>query len=182
MFCLFGAMRRVFRGIAGKSAFSVPSAGKTLMIGGMKRIGTRFWTVSAAALFLLLFPSAGEESAARAAKQPWKLVCDEPVFDFGRIDPSAVITNVFTLRNEGNLTFVMKYVRTSCSCTQARMNKWVIGPGETARLTAVYTAARRRGPQKKALMVMGKDGEEPALILYLKGFVEPPVESDYKER
>lgn len=151
------------------------------MIGGMKRI-QKAGLAGASAVLVALLSVVAETPQHETAEPHWKLVCDEPVFDFGRIDRSAVITNVFTIRNEGNLSFVTKYVRTSCSCTKARMNKWVIGPGESVRLTAVYTAARRRGTQKKALMVMGRDTKEPALILYLKGFVEPPVESYYKER
>jgi hypothetical protein len=112
-----------------------------------------------------------------SAVQGPKLVCDEPVFNFGRVDPSVTLTNVFTLRNEGDLSFVIKHVKTSCGCTKARLNKWIIAPGETARLTAIYSAARRKGPQKKALAVISKSGE-PALMLYMAGFVEPHAASD----
>jgi hypothetical protein len=106
-----------------------------------------------------------------------KLVCDKPVYNFGQVEQSAAVTNIFTVRNEGDLTFVLKSVQTSCSCTQGQMNTRVIGPGETAELTAVFTAARRKGPQKKSLKLIPLDSGEPALVFYMEGFVEPSAES-----
>lgn len=104
-------------------------------------------------------------------------MCDAPVYNFGQVDQSAVITNVFTVRNEGKLTYVHKYVQVGCSCTRGRLDKRMIGPGESAEVTAVYTAARRRGPQKKSLRLIPVDSDEPALTLYFEGDVEPPPES-----
>jgi hypothetical protein len=108
------------------------------------------------------------------AADGYRLVCDEPVFNFGKVDQSAVITNVFTIRNEGDLTFPFKYLRTSCGCTQGRISKRMIGPGETAEVSVVYTAARRKGPQKKTIWIMPMNNLKPALVLTLTGFVESP--------
>lgn len=121
--------------------------------------------------FLLIFPMFGNAQAGA------RLVCDEPVFNFGTLDQTAVVTNVFKVRNEGNVSFSLKYIRSSCSCTKARPERRIIGPGETVDVTAVYTAARRRGPQKKTLKLIPSQSEEPALTLYMEGFVEPPAES-----
>jgi len=120
---------------------------------------------------MLTFPMVGK------AVEGYKLVCDEPVYNFGRVDQSAVITNVFTVRNEGDLTFALKYIRPGCSCTRARINKRMIGPGETAEVTAVYKAIRRKGTQKKSLRLVPLHSEESALTLYMEGFVETPVDS-----
>ena len=120
---------------------------------------------------IFLFPTVG------TSVEGIRLVCDEPVYHFGRVDQSAVITNVFTVRNEGDLSFVLKYVHTSCGCTRGRMDKRVVGPGETAKLTAVYKAIRRKGTQKKSLKLIPLDSDEPALIFYMEGFVETTGES-----
>ena len=122
-------------------------------------------------LLLCAFPSIGK------SVEGVRLVCDEPAYNFGRVDQSAVITNVFTVRNEGDLSFMLKYVHTSCGCTRGRMNKRVIGPGETAELTAVYKAIRRKGPQKKSLKLIPVHSDEPTLVFYMEGFIEPSVES-----
>ncbi len=119
-------------------------------------------------MMALLFPMFGK------AVDGYKLVCDKPVYSFGSVDQTAMITNVFTLRNEGDLTYVHRYVHTSCGCTKGRLEKRMIGPGETVKLTAVYKAKNRRGKQKKSLRVMSMDFVEPAIILYMEGFVEGP--------
>ena len=121
-----------------------------------------------AGLLLLIFPMIGN------AVEGYKLVCDEPVYNFGMVDQTAVITNVFLIRNDGDLTYVHKYVHTSCGCTRGRVEKRMIEPGETVKLTAIYTAARRRGKQKKTLRMIPMNSAKPAIILYLEGFVNAP--------
>ncbi len=119
-------------------------------------------------LFLILFfPMVGN------AVNGFKLVCDSPRYDFGKIDQSAVITNAFTLRNEGDLSFVLKQVRSRCGCTVGRLNKQIIGPGETAKLTAIYTARRRMGLQYQGLFLIPVGSFNSAIAFYMTGFVEP---------
>lgn len=126
---------------------------------------------TAVLLSLLSFPAIGN-----AVTGP-KLVCDAPVYQFGRVNQSAVVTNVFIFRNEGDTTFVAGMARTSCSCTKVRISKRMIGPGETAELTAIFTAARRSGEQKKKIYLPAYESETPAIIFYLEGFVEPSGEA-----
>ena len=122
-------------------------------------------------LFLLVFPMLGN-----AVDGP-KLVCDAPVYNFGKVTQSAVVTNVFIFRNAGDTTFVAGMPQASCSCTQVKLSKRMIGPGETAELTAVFTAARRAGEQRKNIYLPPSGSDEPAIIFCLQGFVETPAES-----
>jgi len=119
----------------------------------------------------LLFPNIGN------AVEGVRLVCDAPVYQFGRVDQSAVITNVFIIRNDGDTTFVAGMPRTTCSCTKVAISKRMIGPGETAELTAVFSAARRRGEQRKTIYLPPSDSDAPVLKFYMQGFVEPAAES-----
>ena len=133
-------------------------------------------------LLFLVFPMlagrllAQESAAGNAVHEP-KLVCDNPVYNFGKVTQSAVVTNVFIIRNEGDTTFVAGMPQTSCGCTKVKLSKRMIGPGETAELTAVFTAARRGGEQRKNIYLPPSDSDDPALILCLQGFVERPAES-----
>ena len=127
--------------------------------------------LAASILLLLIFPLAGS-----AVTGP-KLVCDAPMYQFGRVNQSAVVTNIFTFRNEGDTTFVAGMPRTSCSCTKVRISKRMIGPGETAELTAIFTAARRSGEQKKKIYLPAYESADPAITFYLEGFVEPSGEA-----
>lgn len=124
------------------------------------------------AFVFLLFPMIGS-----AVNGP-KLVCAEPVYNFGRVSQSAVITNVFIIRNEGDITFVAGMPRSTCGCTKVRLSKRMIGPGETAELTAVFTAVRRKGEQKKIIYLPSLDSEDPVLKFYMQGFVEPSAQSN----
>ncbi len=124
------------------------------------------------AVVFLLFPMIGN------AVEGVRLVCDAPVYEFGRVDQSVVITNVFSIRNEGDITFVAGMPRATCGCTKVRLSKQMIGPGETAELTAVFTAARRKGEQKKIIYLPSFDSEDPVLKFYMQGFVEPPAQSN----
>jgi len=122
-------------------------------------------------LLLLALPNTGS-----AVNGP-KLVCDNPEYNFGKVTQSAVVTHVFILRNEGDTTFVAGMPQTACGCTRVKLSKRMIGPGETAELTAVFTAARRIGEQRKSIYLPPSDSDEPALILCMQGFVEKPAES-----
>ncbi|MBC8206595.1 MAG: DUF1573 domain-containing protein [Kiritimatiellales bacterium] len=132
------------------------------------KLETRNLKLGTTALLLLLFPMLGK------AVEGYNLVCDAPVYTFGTVDQTAVITNVFMIRNEGDLTYVHKYTHTSCGCTKGQLEKRMIGPGETVKMTAVYKAENRKGKQKKALRLISMDSIEPAIILYMEGFVNIP--------
>ena len=122
-------------------------------------------------LLLLFFPLLGA-----AANGP-KLVCDEPVYQFDHVDQSAVVQHIFIIRNDGDTTFVAGMPRATCSCTQARLNKRMIGPGESAELAVVFTAAGRAGEQRKTIYLPASDSEVPVIKFYMQGFVEPPAQA-----
>jgi len=127
--------------------------------------------IGIAGLLILLFPMVGK------AVEGYKLVCDQPVYDFGQTNQSAVITHIFKVRNDGDLTFVLKYIHPGCSCTKAKVDKRMIGPRESANVVAVFTAERRSGKQHKSLRLIPIHSDKPALTLYLNGFIETPARS-----
>lgn len=126
---------------------------------------SKIWKSVVAGLLFLLFPMIG------TAETGPKLVCDQPVYEFGQVDQSAVVTNVFVVRNEGDATFVAGMPRSTCGCTVAKLEKKMIGPGETVELTVVFRAKGQGGPQKKAVYLRAADDQERVLALYMKGTV-----------
>ena len=120
------------------------------------------WIVVLAVLFPLL--GSAEEGAT--------LVCDEPIYNFGEIYQTTIVTNVFTIRNTGDLTFLVKRVYASCSCTKGKIDKKVIEPGETAQVTAIFNSSGRMGAQKRSLRIMSSTSYQPALKLFLNGAVK----------
>lgn len=144
-----------------------------------RTIRGRIRQVAVLIFLLALWQAAGASEAV--------LVCDKPVIDFGRLDQGAVVTNVFTVRNEGKVSFVLDRILTGCGCSKAEISTEVIDPGEEAEVTAVFTAAGRRGPQRISLWLIEAPAHggavpalrhprarpRPALILRIEGFVEP---------
>ncbi|MCU0857227.1 MAG: DUF1573 domain-containing protein, partial [Pontiellaceae bacterium] len=115
----------------------------------------------------LFFPMAG------LAETGPKLVCDAPVYEFGTVNQSAVVTNVFIIRNEGDTTFVAGKPHVSCGCTTARLSRQMIGPGETAEVIVTFTAAGRSFRQRKSIGILSADSPDEVLVLRIQGYIEP---------
>ncbi|MFA5688871.1 MAG: DUF1573 domain-containing protein [Kiritimatiellales bacterium] len=126
---------------------------------------------------LLIFATLLFALPARAV-QGVKLICAAPVFDFGTVNQTAVVTNVFVIKNAGDLSFALQSLQSSCSCTAVKIDRRMIGPGESASVTAVFTAAGRSGLQKRTIQLISADPAVPPFTLYVEGFVETTPVSD----
>jgi hypothetical protein len=107
------------------------------------------------------------------ALEGYRLICDQPVFDFGTIQQHASVTNVFTIRNEGDRTFPLKRIHSGCACTKAKLSARMIGPGESAELEVVFNSRGRKGRQEKRVRLIPSDRSIPALTVEMNGFVMP---------
>ncbi len=98
-----------------------------------------------------------------------RLVCDEPVFDFGTRDPSEPVEHTFLLRNEGTLTLEISRVHASCGCTVANISERSVPPGGESKITSRLSLQGRMGPQHKTITVDSNDPAQPQMILAMKG-------------
>ena len=120
---------------------------------------------------LLLIPLllvCGSLSAGEPQHAP-RIVCDEPVYDFGERDNRGVVEHTFTIRNEGDLTLEISRVRSSCGCTVVQTSSRSVPPGGSAQITARFNLRGRRGPQHKTITVESNDPRQPRLLLHLQG-------------
>ena len=126
-------------------------------------------------------PSAPDQTLPAAPEAAPRLVCPEPVFDFGEkvnIDP---VEHAYVVRNEGKGELIILKVKASCGCTAAVPEKKVLSPGEETRINVVLNLHNRVGNQKKTISVSSNDPENPQYTLTLKGVatslitVEPGV-------
>lgn len=67
-----------------------------------------------------------------------KLVCDNPLFEFGRMELGTDRTHTFTLRNEGEADLVMKTGTPTCKCTAFELSKSVLKPGESCDVVLTW--------------------------------------------
>ncbi len=108
------------------------------------------------------------EAAPDAALAP-KIVCDEPVFDFGEKNNTEFVEHDYPIRNAGTLSLEIRHVRASCGCTAVKPSQDVIPPGGEASIRARLDLRGRNGFQNKTITVESNDPETPRLMLQLKG-------------
>ena len=103
-----------------------------------------------------------------------RLVCDEPVFDFGETDVEK-IDHAFVLKNAGNATLNITGVKPACGCTTAKMETQTLEPGQEVKLETSLTLKGRQGAQNKTIGIQSNDPTNPVLQLALKGAVIPKI-------
>lgn len=116
--------------------------------------------------------AAGPQEAAPAAAPSGpvpKIVCDEPVFDFGEKDSEEKVLHDFIVRNTGDATLEIKNVRTSCGCTVAQPENKSLKPGEQTKIATTLTLKGRQGVTSKTVTVESNDPTNPSFRLELKG-------------
>ena len=105
---------------------------------------------------------------ADAALAP-RIVCAEPVFDFGEKSNSEFVEHDYPIRNEGTLSLEIRGVQASCGCTAVKPSQDVIPPGGEAVIHARLDLRGRSGLQAKTITVQSNDPQTPSLILQLRG-------------
>jgi len=100
-----------------------------------------------------------------------RIVCDQPVFDFGSRDASEVVIHTFELKNTGTSDLVISAVRPACGCTATELTRFTIPLGESARLAAKLTLAGRSGDIHKPILIESNDPANPAFQLLMQGKV-----------
>lgn len=98
-----------------------------------------------------------------------KIVCDEPIFDFGEMNNTEFVEHDYPIRNEGKLSLEIRNVHASCGCTAVKPSQDVVAPGEVASIRARLDLHGRSGFQQKTITVESNDPNTPNLILQLKG-------------
>lgn len=103
------------------------------------------------------------------------IVCDEPVYKFGRVSNTTEVEHVFVIRNAGNLTLEIRNVRAACGCTATAISNKMVEPGQTAEIRAKLNLRGRQGAQHKPIYVDSNDPRTPTLALAFEGIAEPDV-------
>jgi hypothetical protein len=123
-----------------------------------------------------LMAAGGAAFAEEAAKAGPKLVCAEPVFDFGTVENKESVENVFTIENKGTAPLLIAGAKSYCGCTVASISETNVAPGGTSKVTVKLSLAGRYGLQDKKVSVESNDPAAPSLMLSMRGTVFTPVE------
>ncbi len=104
-----------------------------------------------------------------------KLEFKEYQFDFGNLKEGPEAKHEFVFTNTGKEPLVIQNCQPSCGCTAPQCPKEPILPGQSNKITVIYSTAGRVGPFNKSITITSNAAESPMMI-YIKGHVKdtPP--------
>lgn len=99
----------------------------------------------------------------------------ETSFDFGNLKEGPEAKHEFVFTNTGKEPLVLQACQPSCGCTAPQCPKEPVLPGQSNKITVVYSTAGRVGPFNKSITITSNAAESP-MIIYIKGHVKetPP--------
>ncbi|MBN1675114.1 MAG: DUF1573 domain-containing protein [Kiritimatiellae bacterium] len=104
-----------------------------------------------------------------------RIVCREPVFDFGRSNNLDDIEHAFLIENDGDAPLLIKRVRGTCGCAETRISCTNIPPGETATLHATFVLKGRVGTQTFRTHLQSNDPVQPYYTLTTRGTADADI-------
>lgn len=98
-------------------------------------------------------------------------------FDFGLVEYGAVAKHTFKVKNSGTKILEIIKVATSCGCTQAKIAKTSIEPGEEADLNVEYntglmSGSHAQGAQERIIYVKSNDPVKPQVEAIIMAIVK----------
>ena len=105
-----------------------------------------------------------------------RLICNEPVYNFGTVRNRDSIEHTFLLRNEGDRLLVINRVHASCGCTTTSLAQHRIQPGGEIELATRLSLKGRRGKQRKSIYVYSNDPKSSRYHLELIGEIQREIE------
>lgn len=94
-----------------------------------------------------------------------------PVYQLGTIRGDSIITFEIPLTNPTALPVQIDHVAASCGCTTPVLEKSILAPGETIRMTVGFDPRDRQGEQHKEVYLFIRGEIEPRVVL-IEGVVE----------
>ena len=99
-----------------------------------------------------------------------RLMIDEPLFDFGRVNEGAIIEHEFEIRNSGNAVLHITNIEVDCGCTVPEYNKDGIAPGATDKIKVTFDTTGKLAAQVRYITIY-TDGKPLSKLVRMKGLV-----------
>lgn len=94
---------------------------------------------------------------------------DNKHYNFGTVETGEIVKHDFVLKNTGKNDLHIRKTRASCGCTVATLDKEVIKPGESSKISIKFNTKGRTGSQRKTVTVITNDPRNPTSVLEVKG-------------
>lgn len=108
----------------------------------------------------------------RSANMP-QLVLDQADQDLGAQRSGPTLTVTYLLRNNGQSPLEIKKVYPTCGCITIKLDRWLLAPGQQARLVAKFDTKGRTGKQHRTITVLTNDPIEPTSTLHIRCVLAP---------
>ena len=113
----------------------------------------------------------GEVPAGRARVQ----IEGDGVFDFGVMSPDETRAHVFIVRNTGTVPLTLRFLEKSCQCTEARLSRSEIPPGESAEVELSWKPNNYKLEFSQTARFQTNDPSQIELDLKIRGRVQQIV-------
>lgn len=100
-----------------------------------------------------------------------KLICEEPLYNFGEREVGESVEHTFIIKNVGDEPADVKQLRPQCGCAALSTAKEKLAPGAETAMTLKMSLGKRRGPFRKSLAIVSGDDKQDALNLTFEGAV-----------
>ncbi|MBU6283855.1 DUF1573 domain-containing protein [bacterium] len=102
-------------------------------------------------------------------------VVDQPVFDFGTVEPGTIVRHQYVIRNDGQHPLDLVKITPGCGCTYVKPVDKTIWPGHAGILEVALDTHGLSGPQSKAVRIRTNEGGRPEVELRFQGQVASDV-------
>lgn len=97
-----------------------------------------------------------------------KIKLEKSIHDFGTIKQGEKVTTSFQFTNIGKDNLIIYKVKPSCGCTVVDIDKKVIHPNETGKISITFDSYGKEGIQEKHLTIYTNDPTNHAAVFSIK--------------
>jgi hypothetical protein len=110
------------------------------------------------------------------APQP-KVQIDNETYKFGKMEVNSVLAHDFIFSNVGESDLRLSVGESSCKCTVGNLEKQVLKPGESTRVTLSWEAKMAPGPFRQSAKIHTNDMSRPLIEIFVDGEIAQSLEA-----
>lgn len=100
------------------------------------------------------------------------------LWEYGIIKQGSLGYRIFKFKNKGQAPLIISNTKSNCKCLVATRPRDPILPGKTGFIVAKYDT-NLVGPINKSITVTSNAGNNPRIVLYIRGNVQASRKDDY---
>ncbi len=109
-----------------------------------------------------------------SSEQGPKIIFQEEIKDFGKVNQGDVLTHIFVFTNQGNENLEIKKVDATCGCTAAILSEKNIAPGKQGQIKITLNTRNLRQKSSKYVYVESNDPSSPRKRLTVSADINVP--------